>query len=178
MGAVTPSILAVDPGPRMSAYVELAGDRIVAHGKVGNIELLQKLRTTEPHGPLVVEMIAPYGKSVGREVFETCTWIGRYLEAWRGVGRLLERKEVKKALGLQVGHRGSTDADVRRMLIARWSRKLAVPESGKAEQWAIGTKRAPGPLFGIVADQWAALAVAVAWRETHAEAFAAVEAAP
>lgn len=175
---MTPSILAIDPGPRMSAFVELAGDRVVAHGKVGNLELLQKLRTADPHGPLVVEMIAPYGKPVGREVFETCTWIGRYLEAWQGVGRLLERKEVKRALGLRAGgSKAATDADVRRTLIARWCRKVD-PAVGEPERLVIGSKRAPGPLFGIVDDQWAALAVAVAWRDTHAEAFAAVEAAP
>lgn len=162
------SIFAIDPGPRFSAYVELVGATIRAHGKIGNLELLQMLRTREVNGPLVVEMIAPYGKPVGREVFETCVWIGRYLEAWQGVGRLLERKEVKQVLGLRAGgSKAATDADVRAALITRWG--------GKA---SIGTKRAPGPLYGITADQWAALAVAVAWRDQHAEAFAAVEAAP
>jgi hypothetical protein len=160
------SILAIDPGPRLSAYVELAGTTIRAHGKIGNLELLRMLRTRDPNGPLVVEMVAPYGKPVGREVFETCVWIGRYLEAWRGVGRLLERREVKQALGLQVGHRGSTDADVRSALIVRWG-----GQGGKRA-------RAPEALAGIVDDEWAALAVAVAWRERHGEAFAAVEDAP
>ena len=160
------SILVIDPGPRLSAYVELAGAAIRAHGKIGNLELLQMLRARAPNGPLVVEMVAPYGKPVGREVFETCVWIGRYLEAWRGVGRLLERREVKQALGLQVGHRGSTDADVRSALIVRWGGK-----SGKRA-------RPPAALAGFTRDDWAALAVAVAWRDQHAEAFAAVEAAP
>lgn len=160
-------ITAIDPGPRLSAYVVLHGTSILEHGKIGNHELIQKLRATEPHGPLVVEMMAPYGCIVGREVFETCIWVGRQLEAWRGVARLLERREVKQALGLKAGGKNAaTDADVRSALIVRWGGK--------------GGKRQPPPaaLKGITKDEWAALAVAVAWRETHAEAFAAVEEAP
>lgn len=162
------SILAIDPGPRLSAYVELDGTAIVARGKVANVELLAMLRSSEPRGPLVVEMIAPYGRIVGREVFETCVWIGRYLEAWRGVGRLLERREVKQALGLRAGgSKAATDADVRAALIKRWGGE---PSRRRAD--------VPEPLRGITYDQWAALAVAVAWQLRHAEVFAAVEAAP
>lgn len=158
------TILAIDPGPRLSAYVELAGATIRAHGKIGNLELLAMLRERAVTGPLVVEMVAPYGKPVGREVFEACVWIGRYLEAWPGVSRTLERREVKNALC--GGRQNSSDADIRSALIVRWG-----GESGKR-------KRPPESLAGITRDEWAALAVAVAWQIRHAEAFAAVEAAP
>jgi hypothetical protein len=157
------SILAIDPGPRFSAYVELAGVRILARGKVGNLELLKLVREREPHGPLVVEMVAPYGRVVGRHVFNTCVWVGRYLEAWRGVGRLLTRQEVKKALGMRMQ---STDADVRAMRIERWGGKVSRRP-----------RDVPEPLRGVTGDQWAALAVAVAWKTLHGEAFEAVEAA-
>lgn len=160
------SILAIDPGSRESAYVELVGDRVLQRAKVSNMELLSMLRGYEPRGPLVVEMMAPYGRIVGRDVFRTLLWTGRYLEAWRGTARLLERREVKKALGLQIGHRGSTDADVRAALIQRWGGK-----AGKRQ-------KAPDALVGVTKDIWAALAVAVAWQELHGEAFAAVEEAP
>lgn len=158
------TILAIDPGPRLSAYVELAGTTIRAHAKIGNLVLLEQLRARAPNGPLVVEMIAPYGKPVGREVFETCVWIGRFLEAWPGVSRLLERREVKNALC--GGRQNSSDADVRSALIVRWGGK-----GGKRQ-------RPPEALAAITRDEWAALAVAVAWQIQHAQAFAAVEAAP
>lgn len=162
------SILAIDPGPRLSAYVELAGTRIIARGKLPNLTLLQMVRTREVTGPLVVEAVAPYGRIVGRETLETAVWVGRYLEAWQGVSRLLERREVKHALGLKAGGRNAaTDADVRAALIRRWG---GTPRRGRRD-------RTPG-LEGLTRDEWAALAVAVAWRDLHAEAFAAVEAAP
>ena len=160
-------ITAVDPGPRFSAYVVLHGKAIVERGKIGNHELNKKLREAEPHGPLVVEMIAPYGRIVGRETMESLVWIGRYIEAWRGPARLLERKDVKKALGLKAGGpKAATDADVRAELIARWG--------GERKKRA----KTPVALSGIVDDEWAALAVAVAWREKHGDVFAAVEEAP
>jgi hypothetical protein len=162
-------ITAIDPGPRLSAYVVLHGAAVLEHGKVDNLDLLLRLRAPEyqVNAPLIVEMIAPYGKIVGRETLETAVWVGRYLEAWPGVSRTLERKEVKHALGLKAGGRNAaTDADVRSALIVRWGGK-----PGKAQ-------KPPPALAGITKDQWSALAVAVAWREQHAEAFAAVEEAP
>jgi hypothetical protein len=34
----------------------------------------------------------------------------------------------------------------------------------------MGRKAAPGPLYGITGDAWSALAVAVTWAETRAQA--------
>ena len=149
-------ILAIDPGPEMSAWCALDGDKPVAFGKEPNSELLIRVRREwsplDRGDLLAVEMIASYGMAVGREVFETCLWIGRYLEAWerrQGKFRLVYRKDVKLFHCESVR---ATDANIRASIIDRFG-------PGKAK--AIGTKAAKGPLYGIKGDEWSALAVAL-----------------
>ena len=105
-------------------------------------------------GPIAIEMIASYGMAVGKEVFETCVWIGRFVQA-AGVDRvrLVYRKDVKLHL---CGSPRAKDANIRQALIDRWG--------GKAE--AVGTVKRPGPLYGVKSHAWAALAVAVTALET------------
>lgn len=151
------TVLAIDPGSELSAFVRYDG-LIRQHGKVENGAVLETLYATRI-GPtptfdhVAIEMIASYGMSVGKTVFETCVWIGRFLEAWSGPYTLVYRREVK----IHLCHTAqSKDANVREALLDRWGGKVA----------AIGTKKAPGPLHGISSDQWSALAVAVTWWDT------------
>jgi len=147
-------IIAIDPGSAESAWCALEGDKPIAFGKEPNSELLIRLRRQwsplDGADFLAVEMIASYGMPVGREVFETCLWIGRYIEAWErrsGKFKLVYRKDVK------VFHCESTranDANIRAALLDRY---------GPGRDKAVGTKRAPGPLYGLKGDCWAALAV-------------------
>ena len=100
---------------------------------------------------VVIEMVACYGMAVGAEVFETVFWIGRFWEIARrdiGVTRLY-RKDVKMHL---CNSMRAKDGNIRQALID----KLGAP----------GTKKNPGPTYGIKADIWAALAVAVTFAET------------
>ena len=102
--------------------------------------------------------MSSYGKPVGNEVFETLVWIGRFLEAaskHHPVVRIT-RREVKNHICR--GHRKKNDSQVRSCLIERY---------GASGSDAIGTKRNPGPLYGVTGDMWAALAVGVAYRELH-----------
>ncbi len=146
-------ILAIDPGNELSAWCYWDG-RPEQAGKSPNADLLETLSEHDPeaYDMLAIEMIASYGMAVGREVFDTCVWIGRFWEAWSRHGghvRLIYRKDVK------LHHCQTTranDANIRAALIDRF---------GPGKIAAIGTKKAPGPLYGIKGDEWAALAVAL-----------------
>ena len=118
------------------------------------LEMLPSLAAVVDRG--VVEMVASYGMAVGKEVFETVLFTGRLMERWeaRGVpmGRLY-RRDVKLAI---CHHTRATDANIRAELVDRFG-----PGKGKA----IGTKKAPGPLYGFKADEWAALALGITFAE-------------
>jgi hypothetical protein len=155
-------ILAIDPGTTRSAWVLLAGGRPEAFGIVPNDELLAKLRKLGGTwnqfgaGVVVIERVASYGMAVGVEVFETVYWSGRFAEAADPVP--VERL-TRKAVVIQLcGSPKAKDSNVRQALIDRFG-----GAEGKAA--AIGLKRSPGPLYGMSADAWAALAVAVAWAD-------------
>jgi hypothetical protein len=153
-----PRIFAIDPGPELSASCTLADGLPSFPQKGPNANLLKHLHDfylDETPTLLAVEMIASYGMAVGREVFETCMWIGRFVEAWEsrgGTTRLVYRRDVKLFLCQSVR---ATDSNIRAALLDRYG--------GKAK--AIGTKAARGPLFGLKQDMWSALAVALTAEE-------------
>jgi hypothetical protein len=147
---ITLPILAIDPGCDESAYVIYRDGKVLDHGKVQNGDALYVIRSSGAVD-VVIERIASYGMAVGAEVFETCVWSGRFMQAAISGGlpvTRLYRRDVK--LYLCQSPRAK-DANVRQALIDRYGGKAA----------AIGTKKSPGPLYGVKADVWAALAVAV-----------------
>lgn len=151
-------MLAIDPGTTESAFVVLGSGRtILMHGKMPNGQLLEQIADLCRSGASAcsIEMIASYGMAVGREVFETCLWVGRFMDRALpicGEVRLLYRAEVKSHL---CHSQKAKDGNIRQALIDR----LGAP----------GTKKAPGPTYGISGDRWAALAVAVTAFETEAK---------
>ena len=146
-------LLAIDPGSSASGWVvyNSSWGVVLSAGIDKNEVLLERLRSEQDADQLVVEMIASYGMPVGREVFETCVWIGRFKEAYDGPSEWVYRREVKLAL---CDSPRAKDANVRQALIDMF---------GPGKGAAIGTKKVPGPLYGFKADMWAALGVAVAW---------------
>lgn len=142
------AILAIDPGTERSAFVVLnAGGFPVSFGTVPNIvtiNVIDKWRECT----VVVEMVASYGMPVGREVFETVYWIGRFCQA-AGNHERMYRGQVKDHL---CRSRKANDAAIRQALLDRF---------GPGKDKAVGVKKSPGPLYGIKGDEWAALAVAV-----------------
>jgi hypothetical protein len=146
------TVIGLDPGPVKSAYVVWNGGLVMHSDTVGNEIVLERLRDDcwdMAPATLVIEQVACMGMAVGAEVFETVFWTGRFCQAWRAVWHRIKRHEVKMHL---CGNMRAKDANIRQALIDR----LGPP----------GTKKAPGPTYGVHGDQWQALAVAVTWSET------------
>jgi hypothetical protein len=147
-------LFAIDPGNEHSAFVLYEDGKPHHFGKVTNAELLALVDRGEAYDELAIEMIASYGMPVGREVFETCVWIGRFVQASYQQHTLVYRRDVKLHL---CGQARAKDANIRQALIDRYGGKDV----------AIGKKAKPGPLYGVTADVWAALALAVTYDETR-----------
>ena len=166
-------ILAIDPGNTESGYalIDPITCRPIDVGKIPNEDLLRRLRwwLTLDHPPshVAIEMVASYGMAVGKEVFETCVWIGRFRQvvdslAVHGTScDLVYRKNVK----LHLCHTTKAkDANITQALIDRFA--SGQPNRGK------GTKAAPGWFYGFKADIWQAYALAVLTADTLTKAVA------
>ncbi|MEO1084344.1 MAG: hypothetical protein AAFY88_08885 [Acidobacteriota bacterium] len=147
-------MLAIDPGTVESGYVwlEPSADRlhrVLGKGKVSHHDLLRDLATPDL---VVIEMVSCYGLRVGRDIFETCTWIGRYCEVFRERAKVrrLYRRQIKNHLCPGVDK--ANDASIRAVLIDRY---------GPGRKAAMGRKADPGPLYGVTKDAMQALAVGV-----------------
>ena len=143
-------ILAIDPGTSESAYVIYEdGENLRVFGKIKNEDLYQKvmLPSISCFDVLAIEMIASYGMPVGREVFETCLWIGKFMQKCEDLEKkvmLVYRRDVKLFL---CGSPKAKDGNIRQAIIDR----IGEP----------GTKKCPGATYGVSKDVWAALAVAL-----------------
>ncbi len=156
-------LLAIDPGNEQSAYVvyDVTAGVPIEFQKVDNAALLALIRGAPATrwrdiAHVAIEMIASYGMPVGREVFETCLVIGRIQEAWPLEHTLVYRREVKLHL---CGQPRAKDGNIRASLIDRFGGK----------DRAIGKKATPGVLYGMTADCWSALGIAVTWADTRRE---------
>lgn len=145
-------ILAIDPGTVQSGWCHLYNGRVIGSGVYENSEMLTQVQaSTLLANQLAIEMVASYGMPVGREVFETVRWIGRFQEAWRAPDevRLIYRKDVKIHL---CGSMKAKDQNVWQALIDKLG--------------PVGTKAEPGPLYGVKSHARSAVAVAVTAAET------------
>jgi len=150
-------LCAIDPGYTEShAVLFNSGDPVGGPPGVRrawtlpNEELLESLRwdLQKQADLILIESMDPFGLRLGRETMDTILWIGRFQEA--GHAELLPRSVVKMTL---CGNRKADDSSIRRVLIDR----LGKP----------GTKKEPGPTYGVSSHRWQALAVAVAWLEVN-----------
>lgn len=158
-------ILAIDPGNTQSAYVVMDADtfRPLEFGKVGNLELLDKLAAEiMPCDRYVIERVASYGMPVGREVFDTCEWIGRFAQALYDLYGTQVEYVFRSDEKLAICHSSRAgDANIRRALIDRFATHDL--KNGK------GTKKNPDWFYGFAADIWAAYSVGVTWIDMQKE---------
>lgn len=160
------AILAIDPGSDVSGWLAYVPEhREVTNFAIeSNEDLLHRLRTdTFAVGlTVVLEWTAPRGMPASAELFETLFWAGRFAEAARSSGLPVDRLERSTVKRFLCGTTAAKDSNVRQALIDRFG-----GTGGK--DVAIGRKATPGPLYGISAHCWAALAVAVTYADQAAQ---------
>lgn len=153
-------ILAIDPGNVESAYciIEEETYKPVLFEKINNDDLIIKLKPILKEyyiNAVIIEMIASYGMPVGREVFDTCIWIGRFYESFiscTGIIEYIYRKEEKINI---CGSMKAKDSNIRQALIDRFGE--------------VGIKKTPGWFYGFKKDIWAAYAVGITWLDKQKE---------
>ena len=157
--------IAIDPGTEQSAVVWFEdGKPDITKSKIDdNTAILDYVRMaahSDVAAHLAIEMVASYGMAVGKETFETVRWIGRFEQAWKAVRpnscTMVYRKDVKLHL---CGQPRAKDANIRQAILDKY------PRSGGGTTPQIGTKKAPGPLYGMKSHLWSALAVAITFEE-------------
>lgn len=153
-------ILAIDPGNMESAYTIYQDGNIFRTDKIPNYDLIHRVRRFE-YDVMAIEMIASYGMPVGKTVFETCLWIGRFIQLAVDrdiLVRKVYRKDVKMFLCSSMR---AKDGNIRQAIIDRY------PATGGGRTPQVGVKSNPGPLFGVSSDMWASLGVAITFDETN-----------
>lgn len=158
--ALRPRILAIDPGNTHSGYALIDRHcRPLDAGKPANETLLRLLPELVHDARPVIELIGHYGTGMpaGRTVFDTCIWIGRFVQVLDPLPvPLILRATVKSHL---CGSARANDANVVQALVDRFA--YGRPNRGK------GTKKDPGFFHGFHHDLWQAYALAVHYADTH-----------
>lgn len=152
------NILSIDPGNIESAFTIITRDTCepLHFGKWDNEELITEIREMAIDwnvDDVVIEMIGHYGTGMpaGKTVFDTCVWIGRFIQALqpRPVD-LIKRATVKTHL---CGVAKAKDGNVMQALVDRFAPDT--PNRGK------GNKAEPGFFYGFSKDIWQAMALGV-----------------
>ena len=160
-------IFAIDPGNEESAYALLDRDlRPAMFAKTDNKSIMIQLETycqlnedVNMHPTVAIEMVACYGMPVGREVFETCVWIGRFIQCIENHGckyKFIYRKDEKMNLCHSMR---ATDATITQALVDRFA--SGVSNHGK------GRKDKRGWFYGFNHDVWQAYAVGVTYHDMY-----------
>ena len=163
------NVFAIDPGNEQSAWCIMNDQyELIEFGKDSNNLIMKKLKDKldiyikfDPYIDYVVlERVASYGMPVGREVFETCEWIGRYAQEAEKITSVdyIYRREEKLYLCFDSK---AKDSNIRAALIERFAKHDF--KNGR------GTKSNPDYFYGVRADIWSAIAIATVFLDMQKE---------
>lgn len=150
-------VLALDPGDTYTGYCFIDREtlRPIRFGKEANHIVLLMVQL-EAYNFLVIERVASYGMAVGKHVFETCEWVGRFSQASTSPVGYIYRQDEK----LHICHDSrAKDANIRRALIDRFA--IKDQKNGK------GSKKDPDWFYQFYSDVWAAYAAGITYIETE-----------
>ncbi len=146
-------MLAIDPGTEQSGVVYYNDGSVNFAAIMPNAEVVDHLDSNWKQ-PVAIELVQPMGMPLGMTTVWSVVWTGRFVEAAGTVTdvRWIHRTTIKADLCASTR---AKDANVRQALIDLF------PATGGGKVPQIGTKKQPGPLYGIKSHLWAALAVGV-----------------
>lgn len=162
-------VFAIDPGNEQSAWCIMTDDyELLDFGKAPNREVMETMLNRLKNNVIavsqiknvIIERVASYGMPVGREVFDTCEWIGRFSQEAEKLVHIgyIYRKDEKLYI---CQDSRAKDANIRAALIERFAKHDL--KNGR------GTKANPDYFYGVKADIWAAIAVAVTYLDMKKE---------
>lgn len=156
-------VVAIDPGNQKSAMVIIDGEtlRPLEMHILPNEDMRMYIKCIRfgRDDRAAIEMIQSYGMAVGREVFETVVWIGRYYEILLRQMAHYPEYVYRNDEKIHICHDSrAKDTNIRMALIDRFCSHDF--KSGK------GTKDNPDWFTGFKADMWAAYAVGITYIET------------
>lgn len=146
-------VFAIDPGNVNSAYCIMDDQyNLLEFKKADNREIMEiMLSKLDEIDEVCIERMMNYSTNVGKTVYETCEWIGRFTQEAEKKATVdyLYRKDEKMYL---CGTMSANDTMIRRALIDRFAKKDL--RNGR------GSKKDPDFFYGVSHDVWSAIAIA------------------
>ena len=122
---------------------------------------------------IAIETIEPMGLGIGKSTINTAIWVGRLYELAISIliaewaVKLVRRGDEKIMIcgcktfvdPVSGARKGVSNKQIRQALIDRF------PPTGGGKTPQVGTKKKPGPLYGVTSHAWSALAIAITCEE-------------
>ena len=146
-------LLSIDPGTTKSGWCVTEGDRVIESGIMDNQQLVDSFDKMVAMGDRVaIEVFEARGMPIGNDSIETILWTGQFIRECEALGATFVRVHRSRVKLHLCGSAKAKDSNIRQALLDKLG-----PQ---------GTKKNPGPTYGVSSHAWAALAVAVTATET------------